>query len=526
MPLAVTSGYQAVHDQLNRTPAYIVTFTRAAVSYATHRTASVSKAYMQLPKGVAAQIVPEKGQSSVSSITFVLTDFNGEITSLIGLGLGGDMVALKAGFVGLPEVDFATVFTGIVDNFKLTPDLAGYEITAHSPDILANRQVFEVATTVLDGAIDDVVVEIPVVYAQFFLAAGYALIDGEIVQYASKTDGALSGVTRGVLGTTAAAHASTATVQELIRLGPAHPFDIRLSVLQNTDKTGLSIDPALIDLVNAAAVKADIDASNPNPGEPYLMEFRITARENAKQFLENEIHAPTATYPITTAGGLMSMRQFRQPSAAGTEVLDHDSILGGGGNPLAMAWDGNLSSVINDVTYLYDYDVVSDEFQNSVPLSSAASIAQYGKRAIVIAARGIRSELPGSDSMVALRAAAILNRYKDAAPLVTATTILQKGLVEPGDIVRVTSALIPNRFTLARGVTNSLMEAIQRANNYSVGTASFTLLWTGFGLASVYAGELAIDWSTASHEEREQYAFYADAGGLNGGMSPGQRYAF
>jgi hypothetical protein len=554
----------------------MVEFTRAGARYSTLKLPFCPKDYMELPRGVAAQIVPEKGQSSISSITFVLADIvttrsspstsepevspyfsyrywasryftsrywtgstepvasepdpaqpGGEITALVGLGPGGDTVTLYQGFKGLDEADFVPVFTGIVDNFRLSDGLVGYEFTARSPDTLANRQWPELGTTALVGDISDVATSATVLDTTLFLDAGYCIIDEEVIQYAGKTDTTLTGLTRGALGSIATTHDDNATVQEMLRVGPAHPFDIRLSILQNTDKTGLAIDPALIDLVNAADVKADLDSSNPNPGEPYLMEFRLTSSVNAKQFIEDEILAPMACYPITTGGGLMAIRQFRQPSASGAERINHDSILGDDSRPLHLSWDFNQSSVINDVTVPFDYDVITGEFKSIYNAKSEPSISKYGKRPTILPSLGLRSEYPGTLSLIALRAAAILNRYKDSAPLVEVTTILQRGLIEPGDIVRFSSAIVPNRFTLTRGVTDSLYEVIGRSIDFAAGQVSFTLLQTSFGLARVWAPDDATeDWANASQAEREQYIYWAADDGFNGGSVPGGRWGF
>lgn len=65
-------------------------------------------------------------------------------------------------------------------------------------------------STVLNGAIDSLVLTINVVDTTFFPSTGYIIIDQEIISYTGKTGTSFTGCTRGADGSTAASHLTAA----------------------------------------------------------------------------------------------------------------------------------------------------------------------------------------------------------------------------------------------------------------------------------------------------------------------------
>lgn len=84
---------------------------------------------------------------------------------------------------------------------------------ATNPFSLGERVRFSTETTFLTSAIDDVVTTIPVDDTTEFLVAGFAKIGYEFIQYTGKTGVSLTGVTRGVSGSTAASYGTAITVR-------------------------------------------------------------------------------------------------------------------------------------------------------------------------------------------------------------------------------------------------------------------------------------------------------------------------
>lgn len=458
---------------------------------------ATSKAYAGFFEGQQSQVFPEQGHSSIGSVTFMLTDVNGDATNLVMSGILGERVQLYAGFDDIDEEDYLLFFTGVVASIR-SENLAAYEITVYSSQSLINRQVFNVSMSTLAVALtDDNVISL-----QYDIAAGiidgfgiYVQIDDEIIWLGTidiSTGTALI-IERGALGTTAAAHAIGAEVHEMIRLGPAHPMEILLGLYQNTDKTGVGLDPSYIDM-------AGISAAIPLIGAAYQMEFRITQPENAMQWAEREIFQPLGAYPVTKSDGRNSIVVFTAPAAEDSvATIDHDSIVFDGQRPM-LTWelgrDGSLGQIINDVTWLFDYHPITGSFASSAQFIRPASIDRFGAYPMVIESRGLRSDLPNTLVLLAARALQLLNRYENGCPVVRLTTFLQKELIEPGEIIGLTSALLPNRGTKTRGVTEELYEVVNRNIRFASGQVDFDLLNTSFSALSRDDFNRAdVDWS-------------------------------
>ena len=702
--------------------------------------------YMQLPTSIASQIDPRAGRSSIGAMTIFLNDLDDEITDLVSLGIGNDTVTFEAGFAEIQGEEFEPFMTAIVESVKLASDLVAYEVALRDPQSLVNKDFAECAATKLsanlardaadtyfhhveilglvyhltntqDAATFEATLDgiygaanwsflsattavvgstITVTDTTFFLSSGYVMVDKEIIAYTGKTATTFTGLTRGALSSTAAAHNSDAPCRELLRIGPAHPCDIITSVYTRSDKRGLDIgadyegevmadgadlylrlgegsgttatdssgnalhgtyqntptlgvdgalqsdsngavtlngsdeyvtvaDNALLDpgdtftleawvyytttpavaqviidkgvngyqlyikstdqlvldkdnaseivvstitvsknvwshvvatksgstvklyingvdvsgtvtnltivgtatalnigrqhtsnyyfngsldevaiyptALSAARVLAHYNAGisteridgttfksvKQSIGTQYEMEFRITSRVNAKKFLEDEIFRILACYPITTGDGKLSIREFAEPEAADSvEEIDEDSILVDSVGKPVMSWDGNLASRINHVVYEYDHDPteVNDtlKYKTTREDEDDLSIDTYGRTSLVFSSQGLRSSLNATSTLIDARMDLILQRYTSGAPLVTVRTHMQKNLIEPGDIISLTSTILPNRFAHARGITDSLFEVVKRSIAFDRGYVDFELLWTGFSL--------------------------------------------
>jgi len=285
----------------------------------------------------------------------------------------------------------------------------------------------------------------------------------------SSLTGLTRGVTIGGTATTAAAHAFGATVQEAIRLGPAHPIDILTGVLENTDKTGCSIPATLVSAASLAAAKTAI-------GSSYQMEFLITAIQNAKAFIESQLMLPTASY-IVTSSGKLAVVHYSIPSVS-SATIDHDSIVSVNGTP-QLSYDPNFLSLINSVTFNFDLGILTNAYGSTLTLTNPASISRYGIVPLIINANGYRATLAGTSDLIAALQAVVLARFANGgAPLIKVTVFLAKHLIEAGDISALTSALLPNRTDGTRGVTAALVEVINRTVDPAAGNVKLDLLWT------------------------------------------------
>lgn len=506
MPTTAPANYTAVNDQLARVPVYALEIDGEALPWSTLPIIGQdSIRQLSNVKGLAATIEPRYGRASLAKSSVVLNDDDDLATALITEGLLGREVTLKGGFRELDYSDYAILGVGIIEGIRNASRLgSGYEVSFRDFRTLENRSVFEVATTTLSAPATDSDVTLNLTQTTFFLSAGYvSLPSGEIVQYTGKTSTTLTGCTRGALGTTPAAQDSGASVAEMIRL-TGHILDVAQAVMTNSDKTGMSIDVGRIDTAAFTAAKTALGDCD--------VDFRIISRQNGKQWLEEQIFKVIAGYPLTTADGKISIRLFRQPTAA--EVA---GTLAEAENVVEFSsFEESPDDLINVVTFRSDYDPVRQVYDTSVEAaSSAASIAQYGRRELVILSHGLRTGGTGVAAFITTRAEEIIRRYKSGSARVNVTTFLNRHLINVGDMIQATSKKLPNKFRATKGITGSLMEVIGAQVDYAKGSVTFALQATGFKSTVPLIGPDSLaTWPGESDLNRELYGFIVDAGGL------------
>jgi hypothetical protein len=283
----------------------------------------------------------------------------------------------------------------------------------------------------------------------------------------------LTSLTRGALGTTAAAHVINSTVQEMIRLGPSHPMDILLAVLENTDKTGMGMDASLIDTTAIAAIKTAL-------GDSVRMEFRLLAAANGNDWIAENICGVLAEYPVISGDGRFSIVAMGAPGAADASLTDEDIVIDSDGRRPMVDWDTDVSDTLyNQVVIAYDYDEVTGAFEKTSPqYVDQTSIDRYGLKPLQIEAKGIRSDIAGFSDLMSHTGNALIDRFANPVPAVKLRTFLSNQLIEPGDIVAVTTVALPNPTTGSKGITAALMEVQTRALVFDQGFVDLELSWT------------------------------------------------
>lgn len=376
------ANVQAIYD------AGLMRYNRAGVS-----------AYMDPPRGIISQVNPDRGQASIATTSVVIRDRNAEVTALLTDPVFGTVVELAQGFDDIREADYLTR-SFIIGGFRLTKDLGSYEFSLRSAFSLTDKTIFETASTTLTSSCTDSDNTFNVVDTSLFRAISateyrYIIIDDEIIGISDKTATTFLGtgtlpVVRGAFGTVAAAHDIDADVREMIRLY-GHPMDLMQQIMTNTDKTGCSIASSLVKASAFAAIKTSLG--------PFIkFDLRIRSKENAAQFLEDEFYQVLACYPVITADGKLSIKQFATP-VSGVDTITHDNIVADkDGKPL-LSWDANSPSITNAVSYNYDEDVFTQDLPTkSDPVEDSTSISDHGRIPLVIPSRGLRTYRTYSDA--------------------------------------------------------------------------------------------------------------------------------
>jgi hypothetical protein len=284
--------------------------------------------------------------------------------------------------------------------------------------------------------------------------------------YRSELTGLVHGVTLANVSTTAVAHAVGASVSEVFHLGPAHIVDLIEGRLTSTDKTGVSMPPALVDFTKNAAVKAAMG--------PCMAEFVVDAPVNCKSWIEDDGCMPFGLYP--GIGELWSLVRIAADAAAVDTLTDADLP----GTIPQIDFDPNYSSIINKVVIQYDWNPLTQKFDTtSEPFERGGSIVANGEQLRSIQSKGLRTYLAGTTGMVAAIAERLLDRYENGAPKGGPTALLQKNLLEPGDTIEWTCARVPDLATGVRGISAQRNEVVNRALQYSAGTIKFELMKVG-----------------------------------------------
>lgn len=188
--------------------------------------------------------------TTVSRYQIALVDEDGKISELITPGaVVEDMLGRKVKiWLGYAETefkkDYIIIHRGFIRNIQSKAGVVLFDI-AH-PDLKKKSDIFVTAETALDGAIDDSTTgPIDVDDTTNFLEkivgpdgvtidpdlTTFLKIDDEVIEYQTKSAGQFSTLTRGALGTTAAAHDDDATVSSLYRIGPTDAMSIALKIL-------------------------------------------------------------------------------------------------------------------------------------------------------------------------------------------------------------------------------------------------------------------------------------------------------
>lgn len=116
---------------------------------------------------IAQTVEPEQGRGSVSTMSFVFIDLNGEVTNFFSPGqvvdepLGNKLVKVRVGYAetSYPE-DYFTIFRGYVSAIKSTPTKVSIQMS--DPNSKRRSQLFYSAatTTTADGLASDVVIPV------------------------------------------------------------------------------------------------------------------------------------------------------------------------------------------------------------------------------------------------------------------------------------------------------------------------------------------------------------------------------
>jgi len=294
-----------------------------------------------------------------------------------------------------------------------------------------------------------------------------------------------------------------------------NPMDVLTDVLQNQ----LGLPAAQINSSEIARLKAGIFAG-------MQMKFRLTTAPNAKDWIDRELFKALGGYSFSNYAGAITPVYFvpnKAPVSAIT-LTDHN---------LVKLPTPDQAEVLNFVTYRLDASEKKSSsttsatgFMSELTEVYGTSVTLLGKLQTqhVLESHGLESG-KGGWQYARLLVNTLFLRYGLKPMLLNVEAFWTAVIVEPGDFVRVTHSLIPNRTTGTLGITNRLFEVLEVKKNFDKGTIELLLLDMNW-LDQLTAVQVAPDgepaWPLSTRADRLNFMFISNSAGVHSDGSAGQ----
>ena len=443
--LSLPANMQTIQDAYQKGPVYLVHFDGEAVDYATAAPGSPDntvKEYLDGISGRQQQVKPEEGRATIGAITFGILDVDDEITALWKTDAAyfhRKKTTVKAGYMGLDEADFQTVFTGWVTGKKLSDDGLKYLVTITDPKKWLQKKIFRDASEASPRTFSGNPINLVLMW---------------ILSTGNKTNGS---------------------------------YDL----LPANDSIGL--DESLVDVAGIEHLR-DVYF----PAASHDMSFSITESEKASDFFEKEIFRELNIYPVIDGQGRFTLKKIAPPLPTDETLIEigDDDIIG------VPKWDENLDGMINEIECSYDHDgddfQTTDIYVDSDTFSGTRG---PGSEPLKIESRGFDTDL-GSAAVLERRAKSIFERFSPPPIKIQIKTFFRKWHLEAGDIISFSSSFLPDLEAGTRGISGKLMEITDLNVDWRGGSVNMTLLYSGFtrGTYQVIAPTMTVLSATSSTE--------------------------
>lgn len=288
-----------------------------------------------------------------------------------------------------------------------------------------------------------------------------------------------------------------------------NPLDIVKSILLDY----LTLSPGMVDSTKLDAYRDQYFAGA-------TMEFSITSPPEAKAFLEDQIFKPLGGYLWPNNLGVITPN-FLVPlagTAGSVKSLTNANML-----TIPAADQADLINVIS-----YRFDKAEDKYTTEIVIKNQASIDKYGQvPGSAIESDGMRSGYQAI-FLAKLAASSIFDRYGDKNPTFGMECFWDCCVLQLGDEVDVTHALMPDRMAGTMGVTAALFEVVGITYDLVKFTVTLTLLDASFAASLGHwkvAPDAIADWTLASTSDKDTYMFISNSVGQYSDASAGHTLA-
>jgi hypothetical protein len=428
------------------------------------------------------QVDLKRVSTTIASYSFELHDKMGVVSSLFAANaymLTGEAVDIWIGRTSA-SLDFSGYYQLPQTRIKaVTYDgNMTYSFSVTEQTDRMNKSIFNLSTT-LAGDISAGTTTILVQSTadlSTWPSSGIWRIDDEFGTYAGvdNTLKELTGCTRGLKGTTAAAHKAGATVYNVVDVTD-NPLNILLSLLTSrggggaydTLIDGVGLSSSLVDLTGIASLRDTYFS-----GQQYS--FSLYDISNALQFIETEILQPCNLRLTTSSDSKLSVVILdKSPFNPNPTTIDENSITNKG-----ISWTVDATQVINQIAVQWDWDEGTQTYKQISNYSDSASITQYGAMPVwTIQTKGIKASLLGQTIVDAL-ASALISRFKQPYPQIEFTVQMDKSLLNVGNKATVNTTKLPT--SSGNYAFSAELEVYSRGINYVTGDVAMKMMFTRY----------------------------------------------
>ncbi len=419
-----------------------------------------------------AKVDLKRVNTVIASFSFDLVDVGGLITSLfkdngtlflgqqVRIFIGRSGVAMDfSDYLELPETrvkkvshtDNKYTFRTVEETDRMNREIFN-ERALLAVDILAG-------TTTIDSQTD----------ISGFASSGQFKINDEFMSYTSKSGSQFLGVTRAEKSSTAVSHDKGSEIFRVDDIS-GNPIDLIMQLIISNGgggafdvlADGLGIDESLVDTADMIVTRDQVFA-----GESFS--FSMYGIENALKFIEDELLLACNCRLKTTAASKISIAVLDQTVFGDApEVITNDTMTS------TPSYDVTGDQILNQIVIDWDFLEGTQKYRESTPFNDPDSIADFG------ATRPYRLKFKGiaSQAIVNDRGARLLERFKTPTPGITVNTHMDKGLINIGDNITLSSDNIPNASGTLIFATE--LEVIERAVNWTSGDVRFRLAFTSY----------------------------------------------
>ena len=315
-----------------------------------------------------------------------------------------------------------------------------------------------------------------------FPVTGTGKIDNEFFSWSGKdnTLKQLTGVLRGLKGTTAVAHDLGANISWVYDVTD-NPINILLKLLisgsgggtYDSYPSGLAIPESLIDITEIENLRDTIFL-----GQQFS--FSLYNINKTLDFLENEILLPCNLRFRVSADSKISLALLDQAVfGLSPNSIDESSIAS------YPKWDVDDNKIVNVVEVQFDYDEGLNQYQTVKTFKDAQSILDFGERSPYrLKFKGIKTSLAGV-SIIQNNIERFLLRFATPNPEISFKTHIDKHLLNVGDKTLVQSSQIPTEAGTLQFASD--LEIISRGINFETGDVNFSLAFTSYtGIRGCY----------------------------------------